>query len=161
MKKRIGYKATYNFQCNDLTYEIGKTYEISSIEICNHGFHYCPKIKDVLYYYNADKDLKILEIEDIGDERIEDDDKICTNKIKVIREVPAEEHKLFKVDKNNNIIYSKDPYGYEEWYEYDKKGNLIYYKDSDGFEEWKEYDEKGNVISYKNNNNKNWKITIK
>ena len=40
MKKRIGYKATYNFKCETLTYEIGKIYEIDNINICNYGFHY-------------------------------------------------------------------------------------------------------------------------
>lgn len=99
MKKRIGYKATNNFKCKDLTYEIGKIYEINVIEMCEYGFHYCPKIENVLEYYKANKDLKILEIEDIGDERIVWEGKICTNKIKILREVPIEEHKLFEFDK--------------------------------------------------------------
>ena len=161
MKKRIGFKATNNFKCKSLTYEIGKTYEIDNIDICDHGFHYCPNIKDVLYYYAIDKNLKILEIEDIGDDRIRDDDIICANRIKVIREVPIKEHKLFKVDKNNNITYYKDSDGHEEWRKYDKNNNLIHYKNNNGYEEWKEYDEKGNLIAYKDNNNENWKIKIK
>ena len=33
MKKQIGYKATNNFKCETLTYEIGKTYEIDNIDI--------------------------------------------------------------------------------------------------------------------------------
>lgn len=105
--KRIGYKATYNYKCQEITYEIGKTYKIDNIKMCNYGFHYCPNIKDVLEYYKVSKDLKILEIEDIGTESIQKEDKVCTNKIKVLREVPIKEHKLFKVDKNVVDIYSK------------------------------------------------------
>ena len=150
MKKRIGYKASNNFKCETLTYEIGKTYEINNIDICDHGFHYCPKIGDVLRYYTVDKDLKILEIEDIGDERIKDDVKICTNRIKIIREVPIKEHKLFKLNKNGNVIYLKRSDNSEEWYKYNKSNKLIHCKNSDGFQEWRKYDENNNLIYYKN-----------
>ena len=162
--KRIGYKATYNFKCQELTYEIGKTYEIDNIKMCNYGFHYCPNIKDVLKYYDIAKDLKILEIEDIGTKRIREKDKVCTNKIKILREVPIKEHKLFKVDKNGNIIKWKEDtivYNYKyndnnqiiyakhgnitEQYEYDKNGNLIY-------ETWSDDDTK-NEIRYKYSRN--------
>ena len=153
--KRIGYKATDNYKCKELTYEIGKTYEIDNIEMCVCGFHYCPNIKDVLEYYTISKDLKILEIEDIGTERIQKEDKVCTNKIKILREVPIKEHKLFKVDKNGNIIHEKDSDNYGKWYEYDDKGRLIYEKDAYedekwyDYEKWYEYDDKGNLIHEK------------
>ena len=31
-----GYKAKYNMKCESLTYEVGKTYKISSMKMCNH-----------------------------------------------------------------------------------------------------------------------------
>lgn len=184
--KRIGYKATYNYKCQELTYEIGKTYKIDNIKMCNYGFHYCPNIKDVLEYYKVSKDLKILEIEDMGTESIQKEDKVCTNKIKVLREVPIKEHKLFKVDKNGNSVYENhfDKYKnwyeyddnghlihekksnryekwYEKWYEYDDDGHLIHKKYSDKYEKWYEYDDKGNLISLKDNVSKHYIITIK
>ena len=155
--KRIGYKATYNYKCQELTYEIGKTYKIDNIKMCNYGFHYCPNIKDVLEYYKVSKDLKILEIEDIGTESIQKEDKVCTNKIKVLREVPIKEHKLFKVDKNGNSVYENHFDKYKNWYEYDDKGNLIHEKDPFGNENWYEYDDKGNLIHEKDSfGNENW-----
>ena len=142
--KRIGYKATYNFKCQELTYEIGKTYEIDNIKMCNYGFHYCPNIKDVLEYYNVIKDIKILEIEDIGTERVQKEDKVCTNKIRVLREVPIKEHKLFKVDKNGNIIKWKENtiiYNYK----YNDNNQVIYAKYGNVTEQ-NEYDKNGNLI---------------
>lgn len=53
-------------------------------------------------------------------------------------------------DDRGNMIYSKDPYGYEEWGEYDERGNLIHSKDSYGNEAWSEYDDSGNEIHEKN-----------
>jgi len=54
-----------------------------------------------------------------------------------------------KFDKNNNLIYRKNSYGFEYWQEYDEKSNLIHFKDSYGFEFWKEY-ERNNLIYFKN-----------
>ena len=56
---------------------------------------------------------------------------------------------LQEYDDNGNLIYYKDPSGYEEWWEYDKKGNCIHSKDSTGYEEWWEFDENGKRISHK------------
>ena len=61
-----GYKATYNMKCLDLTYEVDKTYNISNINICNHGLHYCKEMKDVLEYYDYNNTFILLEIEDLG-----------------------------------------------------------------------------------------------
>ena len=39
-----------------------------------------------------------------------------------------------RYDDNDNLVYSKDSTGYEEWWVYDEKDNEIHYKDSDGYE---------------------------
>ena len=83
---------------------------------------------------------KILEIEDIGDERIENEDKVCTNKIKIIREVPIEEHKLFKLDKNGNVIKKTDRDGGESCFTYSLAGLLENIKYTDDKQVTLKYD---------------------
>ena len=157
-----GFKATYNMKCKDLTYEVGKTYNISSISICNHGLHYCKNMKDVLNYYNYNNTFILLEIEDLGN-CITDGNKSVTDKMKVIRVIPKEEYTfevpIVEYDSNNNVIHHKTSNGYEEWQEYDSNNNVIHHKDSDGFEYWKEYDSNNNLIHYKDSNTE-WFITI-
>ena len=58
-----GYKATKNMKCLTLTYEVGKTYEISNTKMCSHGFHFCEKMEDTMGYYDFDKDFILLEID--------------------------------------------------------------------------------------------------
>ena len=156
-----GYKATYNMKCLDLTYEVDKTYNISNINICNHGLHYCKEMKDVLEYYDYNNTFILLEIEDLGS-CITRGNKSVTNKMKVIRVIPKEEYTfevpIMEYDSNNNLIHYKDSNGYEEWREYDSNNNVIHHKDSDGFEYWKEYDSNNNLIHYKTSSGREeWK----
>ena len=150
------YKATYNFKCIDLIYEIGKTYTFQGeLSMCERGFHFCKKIDDIFQWYNNTKELVLLEIEVLG-QIIDhpDNDKSVTDKIKIIREIPRTEwnsiFEKYKFDEKGNMIYEKDSYGGEYFwkYKYDEKGNMIYKKYSDGkkiFWEYK-YDEKENKI---------------
>lgn len=135
--KKIGYKATNNFKCKSLTYEIGKTYEVENFSRSNHSFYYYNTMRATLASWDISKDFKLLEIEDLGDNSKEYDGFIITNKIKVLREVPVAEHKLFELDENENALYVKDSSGLEYWFKYDDKGNLIYYKDKNKQAEWK------------------------
>ena len=60
------YKATRNMKCQSFTYEIGKTYIFKGkLVMCEQGFHFCKNPKDILQWYNYDKDFVLLEI-DIG-----------------------------------------------------------------------------------------------
>ena len=136
-----GFKATYNMKCKDLTYEVSKTYNISSISICNHGLHYCKEMKDVLEYYDYNNTFILLEIEDLGN-TITEGDKSVTNKMKVIRVIPKEEYTfevpIIEYDSNNNLIHYKTYSGRECLKEYDSNNNLIHYKSSSGVEYWTE-----------------------
>ena len=61
------YKATHNMKCCDFTYEVGKTYSISKLEICTTGFHYCSRMVDTLTYYNYHPiNFILLEVEMLG-----------------------------------------------------------------------------------------------
>lgn len=56
---------------------------------------------------------------------------------------------ITKLPKFGNLIYYKDPEGFEIWQEYNEDDKIIHYKDSTGNEHWKEYDAEGNLIHYK------------
>ena len=67
-------------------------------------------------------------------------------------------YKMKKYDKNSNLIYYKDSYGFESWQEYDKNNNEIYFKNTNGIKVWYEYDENNNVIHYKDSTGfENWR----
>jgi len=161
----IAYKATNNMKCEELTYQVGKTYALKGELIpCKQGFHACKKPEHTLKYYPYHKDFKLLEVEVLG-EVIKSNDKLVTDKLKILRVVPEKEMlKLLnikvKYDEKNNLIYSKHPNNYEEWMEYDENNNLIHYIDSDGDGCWKKYDKNNNLISYKDSDKKEYSITI-
>lgn len=85
-----GYKVfNPDWTCLGFRYEIGKTFkEDVEPRICNRGFHYCPKLIDCFNYYDFNPNNKVAEIEAIGDiDGGEDENKHCTNKIKIVREL--------------------------------------------------------------------------
>jgi YD repeat-containing protein len=145
-----GFKGTNNMKCRDFTYEVGKTYSINKLKICYHGFHFCEKMENVLFYYDPTEDFVLLEVEALG--KIETDgDKSATDKLKVIRIVPESEY-TFKIDsceydEKGNLISMTYPNGDVYKYEYDEKGNKISETSPLGNVSKYEYDEKGNKIS--------------
>ena len=126
-----GYKATYDFKCKNLTYEIGKTYiHEGELILCQQGFHFCKNPDDLLFYYPYKKELKLLEIEILGNV-IDDYNKSVTNKLKVITEIAFEEwnnlftkYKFIKKD-DRLIVILNFSHGYWCKSNYDKNGNLI------------------------------------
>ena len=79
--------------CRDYDYKrngnvIGEIYEMDGeIEICERGFHYCPKLVNCFNYYGFNSDNKVAEIEILGDIKDDGGDKEVTNKFKIIREL--------------------------------------------------------------------------
>ena len=146
-----GYKVTYNMKCESLTYEVGKTYKISSMKMCKYGFHFCQKAIDVLKYYPPKKDFVLLEIEAKGNVETKDD-KSVTDEITILRIIPKKEYKDLlgiELDDKGNLIYEKDSLGREYHWKYDDKGNIVYYKNSNCDEHYWKYDDKGNKIYQK------------
>ena len=76
-------------------FEVGKTYIINGqLKVCKNGFHFSKNFTDCLKYVNFLKDIekfKFLEIEHCGDNIIGNITRLCSNNIKVIREVPTTE----------------------------------------------------------------------
>lgn len=88
-----GYKAfNIDWTCRGFQYEIGKTYEMDDKPvICEKGFHFCKELIDCFFYYPFDYiRTRIAEVEAFRDieEGSDGTSKCCTNKIRIIREIP-------------------------------------------------------------------------
>lgn len=63
----IYYKATHNLKCENVTYEVGKTYLYEgNIAICKKGFHFSNTPNNTLEYYTYNKDFILLEVNPVG-----------------------------------------------------------------------------------------------
>ena len=83
-----GYKVfNEDWTCRDYQYEVGKSYEMDEEPICcSRGFHFCEKLIDCFDYYLFNSKNKVAEIEAYGEIDTEDN-KSCTNKIKIVKEL--------------------------------------------------------------------------
>ena len=89
-----GYKVfNPDWTCRGFRFEIGEIYEEDvTPSCCSRGFHFCTKLKDCFSYYPFDPNNKVAEIEALGEIDVEsDENKYCTNKIKIVREISWEE----------------------------------------------------------------------
>lgn len=94
MSETIGYKATQNYVCRNKKYQVGRTYSMKENPVlCHRGFHFCLNAKDVLNYYEYDKDFKLLKVKAIG-KVFSDFDKSVTNKIQIIEEITDKDELL-------------------------------------------------------------------
>ena len=155
------YKATYNMNCESLTYEVGKKYDINNFKICSHGFHFCKKMKDTLNYYSYNDEFILLEVEILGATDYSED-KGVTDSMKVLRVVPKEEYTfqipIIEYDKNGNKTSHTDSDGRKETWTYDKRNNKTSRTYSDGRKETWTYDERNNKTSrtYSNGRKVTW-----
>ena len=77
-----------DMKCRGFQYEEGKTYEEEKAELCNTGFHACEDPMDVFGYYPpADSKYHEVELEEITEERSEEDTKICGRRITIGAEI--------------------------------------------------------------------------
>ena len=77
-----------DLKCRDFQYEIGKTYEEPTAELCNSGFHACERPLDVFRYYAPSKMSRYCEVnlDDVSDQ-MSGDSKRCGKKIAVKAEI--------------------------------------------------------------------------
>ncbi|MDB4413751.1 hypothetical protein N9189_04415 [Pirellulaceae bacterium] len=69
-------------KCRDYEFRIKKTHQtFGEIEICRSGFHACRSLKDVFSYYSK-KDSLFAQVSILGTVK-EQNDKLCTNKMRV------------------------------------------------------------------------------
>ena len=89
-----GYKVfNPDWTCRELQYQVGGFYEMDDKPVvCNRGFHFCIKASDCFKFYDFNSQNKVAEIEAYGDiDQEADSSKCCTNKIKIVREIPWDE----------------------------------------------------------------------
>ena len=89
-----GYKVfNPDWTCRGFRYQVGESYEMDDKPIvCDRGFHFCIKASDCFNFYRFDSQNKVAEIEAYGDiDQEADSSKCCTNKIKIVREIPWDE----------------------------------------------------------------------
>lgn len=78
-----------DLKCRDFQYEIGKTYEEPTAELCNKGFHAREYPLDVFGYY-APRDMSRyceVDLDDVSDKKSNEDSKRCGRKIAVKAEI--------------------------------------------------------------------------
>lgn len=133
-----GYKATYNFKCLDQLYEIGQEYKLDhKPEICVKGFHYCVKAIQTIMYYPINRNFKLLEIEDLNPaDTITEDDKSCSNHIKIIREITDSVEQInltgraWNYDKSKRMFSLQNVHSFWVKLYYDEDGHCTSYSDS-------------------------------
>lgn len=84
-----GYKVfNPDWSCRGFKYEVGETYKMDKEPIpCERGFHFCKRAVDCFNYYEFDPNNKVAEVEAVGEIK-STGNKSCTNKIKILREIP-------------------------------------------------------------------------
>ena len=103
------YKAfNSDLTCKDLQYEVGKEYHHKGkLELCESGFHACPKLTDCFYFYPFNKTkTRVAEVLVWGKVEYEDiGNKLCASNIKVVRELAWSEVLLLCNSGNYNTGY--------------------------------------------------------
>ena len=86
-----GYKAfERDMTCRGFQYKIGETYtHDGEIGLCENGFHFCLNPKACFGYYPLES--RLCEVEVLGYVTGYPDEKMVTDKIRIIREVPEVE----------------------------------------------------------------------
>ena len=89
-----GYKVfNSDWTCRDMQYSCPGEFELDVTPIlCKQGMHFCERLADCFEgtSYSFDSNNKVAEVEAYGDIKREKH-KCCTNKLKIIREVPWSE----------------------------------------------------------------------
>ena len=78
-----------DLKCRDFQYEIGKTYEEPTAELCEKGFHACEYPLDVFEYYAPGDMSRYCEVDldDVSDKKSNEESKRCGKKIAVKAEI--------------------------------------------------------------------------
>ena len=78
-----------DLKCSDFQYEIGKTYEEPTAELCEKGFHACEYPLDVFKYYAPGNMSRYCEVDldEVNGKKDVEDSKRCGKKIAVKAEI--------------------------------------------------------------------------
>ena len=95
-----------DLKCRGMQFEVGKIYETGAsddeLECCTDTvIHFCESLGDVHEYYSADGTNRFCEVEPLG-KVVKEDDKLGTNKIRIVREIVGDELNNLKGLANGN-----------------------------------------------------------
>ena len=84
-----------DLKCRGMQFEVGKIYETGAnddeLECCTDTvIHFCESLGDVHGYYEVDATNRFCEVEPLG-KVVKEDDKLGTNKIRIVREIVGDE----------------------------------------------------------------------
>ena len=68
----------------------GKFEEEGELDVCGHGMHFCQTAADCFNYYSFNSENKVAEVIAYGEVRT-DGNKLCTDKLEIVREIPWDE----------------------------------------------------------------------
>ncbi len=68
----------------------GKFEEEGELVVCFHGMHFCQTAADCFNYYSFDSNNKVAEVIAYGEVQTKND-KSCTDKLEIVREIPWDE----------------------------------------------------------------------
>lgn len=103
--RKFAFKAAKDGKCKGLSIIVGRTYkQLKSPKLCHNGYHACRDLDQVnkyytftpaKYYHAAYHIYPELYLVEILGEIDEGQDKICTNKMKVLKKLTPEEFNYF------------------------------------------------------------------
>lgn len=118
-KEVIAYKGMKSdMTCKGFHYEVGKTYKMDKVELCECGFHACLNPLDVFGYYLREKGSRYFKVKLSGEITKCDniDTKVAATEITILEEI---------TDNFNEAIKNT------EWWKNENVLHLLYY--SEGF----------------------------
>ena len=103
-----------DLKCIGMQFEVGKIYETGAsddeLECCTDTvIHFCESLGDVHEYYSVNEDNRFCEVEPLG-KIVKEDDKLGTNKIRIVREIVGDELNNLKglINGNTGLFNSGD-----------------------------------------------------
>ena len=107
-----GYKVfNPDWTCRDKQYTCPGIFEDpGDISVCSKGMHFCKKAADCFNYYDFDPNNHVAEVIAHG-KVLEGDDKCCTDKLEIVREIPWAELLEIVNTGSRNSGYGNSGYG--------------------------------------------------
>ena len=104
--KRLNMNMTSKY--GNMQYELNTPYYLKGkLKICKNGYHLCKNMLDTVNFYDSEYS-RLFEVEYNADNCIEEKNKICSDYIKIIREISQEEYRDYiKEYIENNDITNK------------------------------------------------------
>ena len=109
-----------DLKCKGMQFEVGKEYETGAsddeLKCCTDTvIHFCDSLRDVHGYYEVDATNRFCEVEPLG-KIVREDDKLGTNKIRIVREIVGDELNNLKGLINGNTgLFNSGDYNSGNW----------------------------------------------